>query len=62
MIPAGTEVNHGPSEDSESIVLGKPFPAQIAGKEANGALPVRLIIDGQPEDQIRFYHQPTKSK
>lgn len=59
-IPENTEINHGPSEDSESILLTKPFQAQVVGKEADGAVPIRLIIDGKPEDQVRYFHQPPK--
>jgi len=61
-IPENTEINHGPSEDSDSILLTKPFQAKVVGEEANGAVPIRLIIEGKPENQIRYFHQPPQTK
>lgn len=58
IIPTGVEINNGPSEDSDSIVLNKPFKALVVGEEAEGAIPVRLVgEDGKPEDQVRYFHQ-----
>lgn len=62
VIPANTEINSGPSEDSESIVLQKPFKAIIAGEETGGAIPVKIITDDGIEDQVRYFHQPPKTK
>ncbi|MBU1322540.1 hypothetical protein KKE48_04570 [Patescibacteria group bacterium] len=62
IIPAGTEINNGPSEDSDSIIPGKPFKALIVGKEAEGVIPVRIFGEnGQPEDMVRYFHQPPKA-
>jgi hypothetical protein len=33
----------------------------VVGKEKDGALPVKILNeDNQPEDQVRFFHQPPK--
>lgn len=60
IIPKGAEINEGNVEDIDSFILDKPFKALIVGEEADGAIPVQLIIDGKVEDQIRFWHQPPK--
>ena len=63
IVPAGTEINNGPSEDIDSIVLEKPLKALIFGEEAEGAIPVKIFgEDGQPEDMVRYFHQPPKTK
>ncbi|MDZ7586338.1 MAG: hypothetical protein U0946_01170 [Patescibacteria group bacterium] len=60
---SSTELNNRPSEDSDSIVLEKPFRALVVGKEAEGAIPVRIFGEnGQPEDMVRYFHQPPKTK
>lgn len=58
-IAAGTEINNGPSEDSDSFgVLNKDIEALVVGEIEAGALPVRLVLDGRPELQTRYFHQP----
>lgn len=57
-IPAGTEVNFGLSEDSDSIVLDAPKEAEVMGEVRYGALPVQLIEDGQPMPPTLYFHQP----
>lgn len=56
IIPAGTEINNGPSEDSDSVVLEKPFEAEIVGEETEGAIPIRIF------GEVRYFHQPPKTK
>lgn len=59
-IPLGTELNCGPSEDSDSFgVVEAPIRAQIIGPLAEGAYPIHLI--GAPDHlkQLTLYwHQP----
>lgn len=63
VLPANTEINNGPSEDSDSIVLEKPFKALIVGGEAEGAIPVRIFREnGQPENMVRYFHQPPRTE
>ncbi len=62
VIPEGTEINNGPSEDSDSVILKKPFKALVTGEEADGAIPVKLFgEDGKPADQVSYFHQPPKN-
>ncbi len=63
IIPAGTELNNGPAEDSDSSVFPFDLRVEIAGEEAEGAIPVRILgEDGQAEFQVRYFHQPPKTK
>ncbi len=63
IIPAGTELNNGPSEDSDSTTYETPIRVEIAGEEAEGAIPVRILGgDGQAEFRVRYFHQPPKTK
>lgn len=63
IIPAGTELNNGPSEESDTNVFDYDIRVEIAGEEAEGAIPVRILgDDGKAEFQVRYFHQPPKTK
>ncbi|PIQ73870.1 hypothetical protein COV58_00195 [Candidatus Roizmanbacteria bacterium CG11_big_fil_rev_8_21_14_0_20_36_8] len=59
-VPIGTELNFGPSEDSETLgVVQRPIRAQIIGPLTEGAYPINLIDEQPPLNQQRIYwHQP----
>ena len=57
-VPPGTEINCGLSEDSDSVVANAPTQLLVVGLVANGVLPVRIIENGKPNDQIFYHHQP----
>ena len=62
IIPAGTELNAGPTEDSDTYGdLDESTRAIAVGEEKDGALPIRLISpNGKVEDRIKYFHQPRK--
>jgi len=58
---AGTELNYGPSEDSDPVGLTKPGAiVLVVGPEREGALPVRLIENGKPVSGTIYFHQSPK--
>lgn len=59
-ISPGTELNYGLSEDSDSVVVVEPVQAVVIGdgQVTEGAVPVRIIENGQPSDQVFYFHQP----
>ena len=59
-LPAGTELNFGPSEDSDSVVALKDIKVLVMneGEVQEGAVQVRIIQDGQPDSRVLFFHQP----
>lgn len=57
-VPIGTELNAGYHEDSDSNVVLKPTTLLVIEEKQNGALPVRLIEDGNLGEEILYYHQP----
>lgn len=58
IIPAGTELNYGLCEDSDSVVTKISTRLKVVGELRNGALPVRLIEDGRESIDTFYYHQP----
>lgn len=63
VIPAGREINHGYFEDGEiGEIFDHPITARVIGEVKNGALPVRIILDGKEIDQDFLYHQPVPHK
>lgn len=58
-VPIGTELNYGPSEDSDSVRAKDPLELTVVGKSRDGSLLVRIILeDGQESDELFYFHQP----
>jgi len=56
-VQIGTELNLGPAEDSDSVVVKKAVQVKVMGELNNGALPVKIIGE---EGVTYYYHQPEK--
>ena len=58
-IPPGTELNRGPSEDSDSFgTTEEPLSVLVVGPIAEGALPIQIIENGIPVGGTIYLHQP----
>ena len=57
-VARGTELNRGPSEDSESIVLDSLEQGIVLGGVASGAMAISLPF--YPDLQPLYFHQPEK--
>ncbi|OGG21101.1 hypothetical protein A3D03_02595 [Candidatus Gottesmanbacteria bacterium RIFCSPHIGHO2_02_FULL_40_13] len=57
-VPAGTELNYGYHEDSDSVITNIPTDILVIGVLKNGALPVKLLQNGIPGEETLFFHQP----
>ena len=57
-VGVGVEINCGLNEDSDSVIANKPTKLLVVGKRENGAIPVRIIENDVPSDEIYYYHQP----
>ena len=57
-VAPGVELNFGYMEDSDSVVVIAPTTLLKAGEQKNGAIPVRIVENGKPSEEIFFYHQP----
>ena len=59
IVPTGTELNYGPSEDSDSVITIKPTRLRAVGKLKNGALPVRIMEGGQEPSLAPLFLSPS---
>jgi len=58
-IPPGTELNFGPSEDSDSVgVVQEPVTARVLGSVTEGALPIQIVEQGVAVGGTIYFHQP----
>lgn len=55
-IPRGAELNHGPSEDSDSFTLIREEEAIVRTPLTNGA--IEVFLPSHPEFESVFFHQP----
>jgi hypothetical protein len=59
IIPPETELNYGPSEDSDSAgLVQEPVQALVLGPKTEGAFPIRIIENGHPVGGTIYFHQP----
>jgi hypothetical protein len=56
LIP-GTGLNYGVHEDSDPLRVITPTQVLIIGPEENGALPICIIENGKPSDEVLYWHQ-----
>ena len=55
-IPAGTELNHGNDEDSDSILVKNPITITIVGAVHDGG--IEVAWSGHENLSPLFWHQP----
>ncbi len=55
-LPAGTELNRGNNEDSDSVVVLKSIKVVVVGPRKDGG--IEVVIPAQDKLRPLYWHQP----